>query len=285
MRLNIERSFTAPFTSLGEGSLLNIYLIAGGITFGVFVIQFILSTAPQLLIPLFSFNYGSTPDPSIITLLISGFIIIFLVFITIICAIQALPLGYVLETAKLEVCDKSSIMPPWNGNLVKFFVNGLKLMAILFLYYFIILLAVAIPFLLTLSVAFLVKNLNSDLSALIGIIGGFISFILAIFLLLAFLITLPMICIRFIVEDRFWAAFNVITIWKKIISNFFEYIIALIVTLILFCSLTVIPLILCCTVIGILVIPLISNFIIPIIILNMFAQIYKGEPHAHNSKS
>ncbi|MEW5820612.1 MAG: DUF4013 domain-containing protein [Cyanobacteriota bacterium] len=272
MKLNLERSFTAPFTSMGESSLSTIYLIAGGITLLAFVLIMLFQFGFQVILGILQVAAGDGTGAIVVGVLS---IIVSLLLVVVNMACMALPYGYITETAKLEIYDRTSIMPSWEGNFARFFWNGLKVQLIMLVYGILIVLLCLIPILITVAIAILVNGQSSDIMGIVGGIGGIICFIIIATVILFYMFMLPMIIVFFAAEGRMSAGFNVIGIWGKILTNIVEYLLAIVIVILLSIVAGIAGTVIVCTCIGILVIPLLWYFIFPIISLNMFAQLYK----------
>jgi hypothetical protein len=276
MKLNLERSFTAPFTSMGESSLLSTYLIAGGITLLAALIIMGFQMIVQAITGVAQVSAGNDDVMVAVVGIISIVASLLAVIINMTC--MALPWGYVVETIKLEVYDRTSIMPSWSGNFGRFFWNGVKLQLVMLIYGILVALLCIIPILLVVAVAILVHGQgSSDITAIIGSVGGIICFIIVGIIVLVYCVMMPMIFVTFAAEGRISAALNIFAIWGKIFSNILEYVLALIIVILLSIVIGIVGSIFACVTlcIGGLALPLLYYFIFPIIIFNMFAQLYK----------
>jgi len=274
MKLNFERTFTAPFSTTGDTNISNIYLIGGALTLGGFIILFIFQMFSQLFIGGLQAIASSGSSTSIAIAVLLTVIISLLTMLVNICTL-GLPLGYVVETIKLEIYDRSSIMPSWTGNYARFFWNGVKMQLIMLVYGVALMLIILIPAIIFGVIMGISAGQSQDLTAIAGGIGGIILITIIIILMLAYMFILPMILVHFAAEGRFFAAFNLFKIMSKIFSNFVDYIIAIVVVIGLGIMGSILYVILCVTCVGIFAIPLVSYFLLPIIMLNLFAQIYK----------
>lgn len=274
MKLNFERTFTAPFSTTGDTSISNIYLIGGALTLGGFIILFIFQLFSQIFITGLQAISNSGSSTSIAIAVSLTVIISLLIMLVNICTL-GLPLGYVVETVKLEIYDRSSIMPSWTGNYARFFWNGVKMQLIMLVYGLALILIILIPAIIFGVIMGISAGQNQDLAAIAGGIGGVILITIIIILMLAYMFILPMILVHFAAEGRFFAAFNLFKVMSKIFSNFVDYIIAIVVVIGLGIMGSILYVILCVTCVGILAIPVVSYFLLPIIMLNLFAQIYK----------
>lgn len=274
MKLNFERTFTAPFSTTGDTSITNIYLIGGALTLGGFIILFIFQIFSQIIIggaqAIASSGSASTAAIAIALTIVATLLTMFVN----ICAL-GLPLGYVVETVKLEIYDRASIMPSWAGNYGRFFWNGVKLQGIMLIYGLVLVLIIIIPAIIFGLIMGVSAGQNQDLTAIVGGVGGIILITIMMVLMLAYMFVLPMILVHFAAEGRFFAAFNLFKIFGKIFSNIVDYIIAIIVLIGLGIMGSVLYMLLCVTCIGLLAVPVVSYFLLPIMMLNLFAQIYK----------
>jgi hypothetical protein len=274
MRFNIERSFTAPFASIGDTNLLNIYLIAEAITFGPALIQFVLQMVMQgfaSVLPALS------QDTTMMVLGVAVFVVMFILITFLNIAFWAFSYGYALETVKLELQDKVAIMPQWEGNFKKYFFNGLKFFAIIFIYFIIVFAIILIPVLLLVAVIYFFQNQNSDMMGVLSGIGGMLVGIFMIILTFALMLIFPVAIIRFVDTGKFWEAFNVTAILSEFVGKALDYILASVI--IFAASIVLAPLmflfLICTCCLGSVVMPLVAQFISPIVFFNMYAQIYK----------
>lgn len=272
MKLNLERTFTAPFTSMGDSSLTNIYLIAGAITLLALIVVGVVSLPMNAIASVMD---SSNPDPGMAALMGILFIIGYFIVIIVTFAAMALPWGYIVETVKLEVYSRSSIMPSWSGNYGNFFWKGIKLQLLMIIYTILIVLICAIPILLTVIIALLTNTMSSDVTVIAGSVGGIISIVIMCIIMLIYSFLFPMIIVTFAAEGKLSEGLNIFKILSKIFSNFLEYILAIIICIMLGVVVMILYVGLICTCCGILVVPLLLYFIYPIICLNMFAQLYK----------
>ena len=273
MKLNLEKAFTAPFTSMGDTDLKKIYLVAGGISIGGFIVYIVVFFLAYFLI-IASAIAASNSDAIGPVMCITMFI--FFLICTLLPAILfALPAGYVIETIKLQVHGRTAIMPSWSGNYGRFFWNGIKMNIINFIYYIAAMLIGYIPIIILAIIAGIHPSslTNEELAGVLGGVGMVISMIWIVIIFLLYFILIPMILVSFAANGSFLAAFNIFHILKKILTNILDYIIAMAISMGIFMVFGIIYLLLSCTVIGILLVPLLF-FIVAIIIFNLFAQIY-----------
>jgi hypothetical protein len=272
MKLDIVRSYTAPFTTVGETSLLSIHFIAAMVSIAIFAIQLIASGVIEIM----DFLSEKFVDGGVgSALMIAMTIIVAILFLVLMFLSYALPAGYILETVKLEVYNRASVMPSWSGNIKRFFINGAKLIAIFMIYTVGIWCVILIPGLLLGVATGGFEQGSNDIVQAIGLAFAIIYMIAVFVILVGFQVIFPMIVVHFAAEARFLAAFEIVTILKKIFSNFLYYILALILAFITLIIIPIISMLVCCTVVGALLFPLILLFIQPIIVMNLFAQVYK----------
>ncbi|MGD9580822.1 MAG: DUF4013 domain-containing protein [Vampirovibrionia bacterium] len=274
MKINFERTFTAPFTAGEDGNIKNIYLTAAGITLLGFVLIGIMQGISQVVV---TFAQAIAGSNDVTSALIAGIlaIVVSLLSMGVSLVALALPFGYVTETVKLEVYDRKSIMPSWSGNYMRFFWNGVKFQLIMFIYSFILALIVIIPIILLVAILGVSLHDKQEMAAVAGGIGGIVIMLIIMVLIFAYMFILPMILTHFAAEGRFLAAFNIFKIIGKILSNLVDYIIAIVVVIGLGIMASIVYMLLCITCVGLLAIPVFAYFLLPIIMLNLFAQIYK----------
>lgn len=276
MKINITKSLKAPFIFKNEHNWVIIYLIA---TVFAFIGNFNFN---------FSFNTGSNnqslefikdalSNPLGITIAII-LLIILLVFLVIRFICNCFTCGYIIKTMKLEVENNEIIMPEWKSNMGHFFFTGLKWQIILITYGIMISLLPLMLLLLGLIFADISFNdfTNPEKWTSITFIAfGIAALIILLIQALIYALIVPVIYARFAKENRFLSAFNLVAISGNIIFNITDYIIAILISIALSIGSVVIIIGLCCTCVGILFIPTVIFFILPIIIQNMFAQILK----------
>jgi hypothetical protein len=271
MKLDITKTMSAPFTTLGESSLTSIYLIAFAFSFGAFLVQLASNISFQFIEVMGKGIGDSAFSTGVIALAIIIALISFVAFI----AVYAIPSGYIIETAKLEVYNRSAIMPSWTGNYGRFFWNGLKAIGIYVIYTIIMFAIIAIPTILIAALGGFAGASGSDIAGAgmgLAVILYMIFFFLIMF---GFMIFVPMAIVRFAAEGKFWSAFNILAILQKIFGNILDFSLAIIFIILLIIILTIVVIGLVCTCVGILLVPLVQSFIFPIMALNLFAQVYK----------
>lgn len=275
MKINLERCITAPFSSSGERSLVVIYLIAVGLSLITFFIQVPLAIYGQItffLAPA-DLNFSSFMTNILFSILIStvGPLLINLPVL--------IPLmGYWSETIRLEYQNEACILPVWQNNWAKFLSDGFKIFLILLVYILSISALTMIPVLFNSLIVKIAINSNQELLKSLSIFTGIASTIIAILLIFIFIILLPFIMIHFSVKKNILAAFDLKSIFSKVFSNLTDYFIALILSIIIVSTILFNTFALVCSCVGVLLIPLLVEFIFPIMILNLFTQIYKDEP-------
>lgn len=270
MKIDIMRAIEAPFKQIERANAAEIFLIAFGITFASFTINSISGFVGNIA--------GSISQIGMSEEMAKLYTVIIAVSVGLVASVGIILLmcfvnGYILETAKREVENNPIIMPMWQNNFKTFFMKGLKLFGIYLVYGLIIGIILAVP--LGIILGALAYMPSSD-----GTSGTFgLMFIAASCLLGLFVIALsvcaPMMQVHYAVTNSFMEGFNIPVILEKIMGNLIDYIVAWLV-MIGILILSIIPyFILCCTCIGMVFVPLIWQFILPIIFMNLIAQVYK----------
>lgn len=266
MKLDIVKAISAPFSSTEE-KLSTIYLTA----FGFFAAMFVIPLISEIIIGLFMALLEVVLGKAITSII--SIILLFICFLGMV-VIFFIPFGYIIQTIQNEAQNQISVMPAWKGNIKKFAWKGFMAFLVYILFMFIYLVGGSIPLVL---LAFLMKAAGNA-SEILGNIIGVISFIYGTLFLLYLFIALPMAIVAYGVENSFFKAFNIFKITWKILTHPLESILTIVILCALVFLIFIINIMLTCTIIGILLIPLINYFILMIIVLNMFTQIYKETP-------
>lgn len=269
IKFDFGRVIKAPFIGDGKTDLKKVYLMATIITFVIFAIIMVVALGSEFLkLAIFGISSTTIIPQIVFSIAFSLVVIIFQIFL------YGLPFGYVNETIRLEVRDCNSIMLGWDGNYKKFYFDGMKLMFIVFIYFAIL---VFMPTIIVGILCYFSVGLPLSDSALmsefpIGLILIGITYLAMAFI---YFLIFPFVWIRYAVEERFLEAFNLGEIIQKISKNFLSYILALLLVFVMVIVMQISLLILTCTCIGLIFLPVVSMFIFPIMFANMFAQIYK----------
>jgi hypothetical protein len=279
MAIDLKRSFVIPFKSTNSDELLTVYLIAFGIT----VLTAILQVAMQFASNFAGMSFGPyASENTALPIAIGGMICVFsLLMFLINIIIYSLLTGYTIETIKLEIAGHEFVMPPWQNNFLKFFVKGLLFFFIIVIYVILLTAIAMIPVLIALAIYFSMGGSTSNTGQIfdnfIGPASVLITLAISGLFTLCFLLLYPFLMVNFAAKNSFLAAFNILKAINIIIKNFNDYIIAIMVSLLVIIAMFFVMIGLCCTCIGYIFVPLISQFIVPIIIMNMFAQIYRQQ--------
>ena len=273
MSINFERSLKAPLNFRSEVNPILVYIIAAVFAF-LANIDGAFNTNQQT--GNFIAQNASSSEGTIILIILG---ILFLLLMIIKIFFSSFIHGYTLETVKCEVNDMDSVMPGWGGNWLRFLFKGIQWNIIWFVYFIILFSPAVVVFLLGLVIS---GTTFTDLSSSDDLIGAtfgvfiIITFALLIVSSLIMGLLLPMVFVHFAATCSFFSAFDLLTILGKIFKNPLDYIVAILIAF-LFCIAAIIPMIgLCCTLIGILLIPCLTCFVLPIMYMNLFAQAYKS---------
>lgn len=266
-------SLTAIFRTYDESNLLSIYLTA----WMIIVFKFIFVVAGGYGVSALESAFDNTMGLDATLEFYKNILIASLKIIITIMALlfNSLLLGFILETVRLEIKKVKFVMPLWEDNYIRFLFRGIVYMLILFFYSLPILIILGLSSLFTTGQIGL-EHLNLNIDNLnLALIGSGCSLPLIIPLLIIYLAFLPVVTTTFAEEDDFWGAFDLFEIFDKIKSNLAYYVAALIFAILLVVAFMCISVLISLTCLGLLFIPLMMEFILPIIILNMYAQIHK----------
>jgi hypothetical protein len=275
MSLDISRSFSVPLAFENDDKRISVYLIAFGISVLTVVFNLIFNIVSNFsyygMIPFFTEEQMGMVYAGMIG---SFYIVIFLLSML----VNAFLNGYILDSIQLEVFNNEYVMPSWEGNFLKFFLNGLVFALIWIIYVLVILMISLLPGVVLFIVFFAMKATGADAMGMLQnawLPVSIVSIFLTVFLYMLFVISLPMITVNYAVKRTFFSAFNLFEIGFAIINDFVDYLLAVLISASIYMVFFAIAIFLCCTCIGNIFIPLIANFIVPLIIMNMFAQVYK----------
>lgn len=196
--------------------------------------------------------------------------------------------GYLLEIERRLVKKGHLELPEWT-NLGRFFVDGAKASAIAVLYNLPVVLLILVGFAVVFVPAFFLAGSESleivDSSPLAvilaGIItlGGFIGFSLMMALAIAVNFILPAAVTHFAVKGKFRAAFRMHEVLAIIRNNFFDYLIAYVILLVIGIFSALIVQILSLTIVLCVLIPFIQSAISGYTMLlyaALFSKSYRG---------
>lgn len=272
MKINFEHCITAPVSFKKDKNAISVYLIAFGITlisFFIFIPMQIISQVSFFLIPEEVTNYN------FILILLSniayGLLLPFLLNIPVLI----FPAGYIVETIKRELNSEEYLMPLWKDKWKLFFINGIKTLSLLAVYFIVVVIFIYICINALNSITSITNFLAPQMTSSINILCSIIITLSSILFITVILISSPFIIIHSVKHNSFRKGLNIIDICKKIYHNWKDYLVGLSLVIFLVITLIVKVLGLICSLVGILLIPLVSEFIIPIMIMNMFTQIYK----------
>lgn len=276
MKIDIKKSLQAPFKFNTDHNWFVIYFIAAVFAFiGNFNFSFSANSGSNREI--LDSIVDAFSNPLGIAILIILFIVL-LVFLIIRFICNCFTCGYVVKTMKLETENNEIVMPEWRSNMFHFFFTGLVWQIVLLTYGIMIMLLPLVIFLLGLIFADIGLNdfTNPDKWASGTFIAFGITALVILFLqIIIFSLLSPVIFARYAKENSFLAAFNLIAVIGIILFNLIDYLIAIVIAIIVSIASGIISIGLCCTCVGILFIPAVMFFIVPIIVQNMFAQIVK----------
>lgn len=269
MRINFGRAFEAPFKS-EESSIGIIYLIATGFMIALSVIPLIIQVIISVIAAILEMIAGTSEVANIISFIVIAAAA--LIMFTILFLIYVVPVGYIIETIHYEALNKVYIMPAWKNNILKFAWKGFK--AIL-LYLILFIINIGIIIIPSIALALLIQHTSGNMEIISILLGILLFLYVFISIILLIFIALPMSFVAYASEDKLIAAFNIPKILIKILMHPLEIILTIIMMIVLTILTIIIDIILFCTVCGVLIIPLVNNFILVIIVCNLFAQIYK----------
>jgi hypothetical protein len=260
MKLDLKKSFKAPFYTSAPEGLLKVYLIALGWFLAVWLVHFIFTV----------FGLASTVFICLVHIFHIGVMI----------ATQSTQIGYFLESIRCELAGDQHVMPSWQGNIPRYFWKGTILQFVIAVYFaimaiFILVFYVIAVFIVPLDInVVLEQGINRETgSSLIVLLLLF--WLIPILTGILFLVISPFVVISYAESLSFKGAFNIINIFSLILKRFPEYLLAVIIATVLFVIITIITLLLCITIVGWIAGALIQ-FTGIIIVLNMFAQVYKS---------
>ena len=185
MTINAKWCIQAPFKSSREKDLIYTYFVAWLIITVKTALIIIGSISDSFIYNAMESFYSS--DYSLESIIDTSLLILKCVIITTYILFSAFQIGYILETVKRELHGHKFIMPHWEGNYKRFFLNGILFSIILAIY--------SIPYFILVNVVSMFKDSGSDVASYIEVAtsSSFINPISMIFwVLLAFyIIVLP----------------------------------------------------------------------------------------------
>jgi len=237
-------------------------LLIGGLFY--FVIQFINS-----LIGIFNYISQNHFDFSRFPLFSIFSAIFFQLSILIsLILLSAIPIGYVLQSVHNQIIAENEFLPEWRDNIYSYFINGLKYILIKFIYSFILFFLVSIPLILGISIFKIFID-----NQIISYAGIILTSLVAVFVILGYVLILPLIFISFAENYVIQDSFNIKRMFGIFIKNINDFILCDLLVLAAFIIQILLSLLLVCTCIGILFIPFLY---LPffLIVMNLFTQAY-----------
>lgn len=269
MGVNFTRSIKAPFLALDNKKLFFIYLTL----FIIIIVKYILVGACSIAIYSVSeaLTMSATPDPNFIQYINLAVQAIKAVNIIGFLVLTAFQIGYILETVKLEIFRRKFLLVSWDGNFRRFFLKGLTFTIITAIYISpIIIIKYLINFFS--SNNYEVFEVNSYTYAISTIPLPTIE-ILAVWLLYSTLI--PIIMCIYAYRSNFLDAFDVTEIYHQIRHYFAYYLSVFTYSMFYQVGLVIMATCLTVTCLGILFIPILIEFIFPVMLINLYAQVYR----------
>lgn len=261
MSLDIKKAFKIP---ISDNCWLQKLLIGGLFVFGVFILHFILGFINAI------FDFSVNRAGSELLLLVNFAKLIFgLIAFILMTALYAVPQGYLVQVAHNEIKQESPSLPEWDNKFYDYFKFGLNIIAINFIYSFIISLILAIPTI----IAGVIINLYQD-NSLISAITIFFASIISFPFILIYLLVSPFIIMFYADEFTFQDAFKIDKILAAIYRVMPGYLASIGLSILIFLLIPLLLILLACTCIGIILIPFL---ILPLLIIvyDLFAQLYR----------
>jgi hypothetical protein len=279
MGFDLKRPFLTPFTHTYPAELIPVYLIATAVSLGGY---FLMIVACLIVIPVFAISLPFIiKAENWIALVVMGGLYMIYIF-AMLAITSALPMGYALESAKLEASGAPIVMPHWGGNFLNFFKKGFLATIIIYIYIIALFLFVAASAGIIFAIFYLLKEKTAFFAGIVEFETGlYIAFALlglisAIGSILISLI-LPMLYVNFSIQDKFIAAFDFVTVFKLIFKNFKLFLLTVLTSIALLLAMLIPLFALSFSCVGLLLSPLVFGFIFPIILFNIFAQLYKSQ--------
>ena len=255
MDIDINEAFKSPFKTPKE-------LIVPVI---ISIIQILCYTVPIVLIIMNIKGIQNLEHPALYALL---------AYLLIICAgmlIALYPMGYAFEyIPNLFIGNKT--MPAWENNFSKYFSTGIKYSILNFIYMFVV---PSLPYLLVFIIIIPWIALNPQSAVFTTAIMFQLCAILSTVLQIAGTLMFMASSALFIENLSFEYAVSPKNIFVFIKNNMLETCILFLISLIMMLLLSIAASLLFCTCLGILFIPF-ASFLIQIITLHLFMQIYKS---------
>lgn len=268
MIFNPRKSINAPLKAYRNNKLLSIYITAWLLILFKSIILGLAIFSTQAIANTVEMNLPATQisETNIDKLILALKLITWLSY----GLFSSFIIGYIVKTAKNEISSQIYIMPSWEGNFIDIFYKGISTIIITCVY------------LSPLGIILWVEKLNRGNFIITDYLNIFSENLLdepykIVFLLyliiLFFIVPLAILC--FVEKNNFFHGFNIPKIIVKLTSNTAYYIATYVFSLLFIIISIIISTLLTATCIGVLFIPLLLEFILPITILNMFAQAYK----------
>lgn len=274
MNIDVIRSFKVPFLFANKDEGIQVYLIAFGITLGVLLLNVVVAVGAQL--PLFlAIPFMHTSEQLAAVVAGVGVLIAIIVGTAVLVVAMSVPAGYIYETIKRELQGEEYIMPSWKDNYKRFFWHGLRLLGSFILYSLVLLVAFLLLFAAIALSSIALGGMFGDGGYVVSSLVGLVLAIVIATLYIVFWFYIPMAFVHLSATDSIRKSFDVVYISKKIINAPIDFLIATGVAFVYFMVLYAIVFILCMTVIGGLLIGLLWMFVMPITVLNLYAQVYK----------
>jgi len=247
MKVDIKRAIAYPFKDPDSTKKI----VIGG---AFFLIMYIIDFAVGFILGAAAPKSLTAQETKMFVQGIQGVVNIFIGI-----PLSAIPLGYIIQSSHNEIHDNPGL-PEWDSMFYDYFIKGLKYIAINGIY--------------TTCIAILavIAVISTGLAQNKNLLFVFIPLIIIIFLLYSFIS--PFITSFYADNFSFKEAFNLKAIFSSISNVFSDYLIVTLVTIALWLIWLPINVILICTCIGA-VVPAFLTFIIYLITVNLYAQLYK----------
>jgi hypothetical protein len=183
--------------------------------------------------------------------------------------VSSLPKGYILQSIHNEINDQTPLMPAWEDNYKTYFIHGLYIYLINFIYLAVFSIVIAIPASIG-SFAYFIFRENTFVSAL----SMAFSCSVLVFFGLLYVFVIPFVETAYAKNFNFSDAFRLDQIAFSISKVLPEYLISVGLSVLILITLLFVYGILTCTCLGILLIPF-AGFSAILIVANLFAQTYK----------
>lgn len=268
MIFNPKKSINAPLKAYRNNKLLSIYVTAWLIILFKTIILGLAIFSTQAIANTVEMNLPANEiiETNIDKLLLALKIITWFSYVV----FSSLIVGYIIKTSKNELSNQKFIMPSWEGNFIDIFYKGISAIIITCIY------------LSPLGIILWLETLNRGNFIITDYLNIFSENLLdepykIVFLLyaLVMLFVIPLAILCFTEKNKVFHGFHLPKIIVKLTSNTAYYIATYVFSLLFIIISIIISILLSATCIGILAVPLLLEFILPIMIFNMFAQVYK----------